>query len=195
MGFDVDKATGLMQGARYVASPHCDARPGGTAVDLLVIHGISLPPGEFGGPWIEQLFLGKLPVDAHPYFASIAALKVASHLLIRRDGELLQFVPFHKRAWHAGASSFQGREACNDFSVGVELEGTDDVAYEPAQYTRLATVTHALMRAYPGIASSRIVGHSDVAPGRKTDPGPAFDWARYRDILASRTAPMSTTQP
>lgn len=195
MGFDVDKATGLLRGARYLASPHCDERPGGTAVDLLVIHGISLPPGEFGGTWIEQLFLGKLPADAHPYFATIAALKVASHLLIRRDGALLQFVPFHKRAWHAGASSFQGRDACNDFSIGVELEGTDDVAYEPAQYTRLASVTHALMRAYPGIASSHIVGHSDVAPGRKTDPGPAFDWARYRDILASRTSPMSTTQP
>ena len=184
--YEVDINTGLMQGARYVASPHCDERPGGTAVDLLVIHGISLPPGEFGGPWIEQLFLGKLPVDAHPYFASIAALKVSSHLLIRRDGELLQFVSFHKRAWHAGASNFQGRETCNDFSIGVELEGTDDVAYEPAQYTRLATITRALMRAYPGIASSRIVGHSDVAPGRKTDPGPAFDWPRLRAQLRAR---------
>lgn len=195
MQCEVDINTGLMRGARYVASPHCDERPSGTAVDLLVIHGVSLPPGEFGGPWIERLFLGTLPMDAHPYFASIATLKVSSHLLIRRDGELLQFVPFHKRAWHAGASSFQGREACNDFSIGVELEGADDIAYEPAQYTRLAAATHALIRAYPGIASSHIVGHSDVAPGRKTDPGPAFDWARYRDILASRTVPMSTTQP
>lgn len=191
----VDPATGLMRTARFVASPHCDERPAGTAVDLLVIHGISLPPGEFGGSWIERLFLGKLPLDAHPYFASIAALKVASHLLIRRDGELLQFVPFHKRAWHAGSSSFQGRSACNDFSIGVELEGADDIAYGAAQYTRLAAVTTELMRAYPGITPSRIVGHSDVAPGRKTDPGPAFDWARYRDILASRTGPMSTTQP
>jgi len=195
MGFEVDKATGLMRGARYTPSPHCDERPAGNAVDLLVIHGISLPPGEFGGPWIERLFLGQLPVDAHHYFASIAALKVTAHLLIRRDGELLQFVAFHKRAWHAGASSFQGRSACNDFSIGVELEGADDIAYGPAQYARLAAVTAALMQAYPGITSSRIVGHSDVAPGRKTDPGPAFDWARYRDILASRTDPMSTTQP
>ena len=191
----VDTATGLMRGARYLASPHCDARPAGMAVDLLVIHGISLPPGEFGGPWIERLFLGTLPVDAHPYFAGIAALKVASHLLIRRDGELLQFVPFHLRAWHAGASSFQGREACNDFSIGVELEGADDVPYAPEQYQRLADVTAALMRAYPGITSARLVGHSDVAPGRKTDPGPAFDWSRYRDILASGPSPMSTTPP
>lgn len=195
MGFEVDKTTGLMRGVRYAPSPHCDERPAGSAVDLLVIHGISLPPGEFGGPWIEQLFLGTLPVDAHPYFAGIAALKVAAHLFIRRDGELLQFVPFHKRAWHAGASSFRGRNACNDFSIGVELEGADDVAYAPAQYQRLAAVTTELMRAFPGITPSRIVGHSDVAPGRKTDPGPAFDWARYRDILASRTGPMSTTQP
>ena len=195
MAFAVDPATGLMQGARYAASPHCDERPAGLPVDLLVIHGISLPPGEFGGPWIERLFLGTLHADAHPYFASVAALKVAAHLLIRRDGELLQFVPFHRRAWHAGASSFQGREACNDFSIGVELEGADDVAYLPQQYQRLAEVSAALMRAYPGITSARIVGHSDVAPGRKTDPGPAFDWARYRDALASGPAPMSTTEP
>lgn len=191
----LDQTTGLMPGARYRASPHCDARPTGVAVDLLVIHGISLPPGEFGGPWIERLFLGTLPADAHPYFAGIAALKVSSHLLIRRDGELLQFVPFHRRAWHAGTSSFQGREACNDFSVGVELEGADDVAYAPEQYARLAAVSTALMQAYPGITSARIVGHSDVAPGRKTDPGPEFDWARYRDILASGPGPMSTTGP
>ena len=191
----VDRATGLMGDARYQASPHCDARPQGTEVDLLIIHGISLPPGDFGGLWIERLFLGTLPADAHPYFATIVSLKVASHLLIRRDGELLQFVPFHKRAWHAGASRFQGREACNDFSIGVELEGADDVPYAPAQYTQLAAVSAALMRAYPGITPARIVGHSDVAPGRKTDPGPAFDWARYRDILASQPRHGFTTQP
>ncbi|MFI4920506.1 MAG: 1,6-anhydro-N-acetylmuramyl-L-alanine amidase AmpD [Gammaproteobacteria bacterium] len=191
----VDAQTGLMQGARYQASPHCDARPPGTQVDLLVIHGISLPPGEFGGPWIERLFLGTLPADAHPYFADIAALKVASHLLIRRDGGLLQFVPFHRRAWHAGSSRFQGREACNDFSIGVELEGTDEIAYAPEQYARLALVTAGLMRAYPAITPARIVGHSDVAPGRKTDPGAAFDWARYRDILASQPRHGFTTQP
>jgi AmpD protein len=192
MQLAVDTATGLLSGARYLPSPHCDARPAGVPVDLLVIHGISLPPGEFGGPWIERLFLGQLPADAHPYFKQIASLKVASHLLIRRDGELLQFVPFHRRAWHAGASAFQGREACNDFSIGVEIEGADEVAYAPLQYTRLAEVTRALMQAYPGIVPSHIVGHSDVAPGRKTDPGPAFDWARYRDVLACQPRPGST---
>ncbi|HLW73523.1 MAG TPA: 1,6-anhydro-N-acetylmuramyl-L-alanine amidase AmpD [Gammaproteobacteria bacterium] len=191
----VDTATGLISGARFVPSPHCDARPAGVAIDLLVIHGISLPPGEFGGPWIERLFLGTLPVDGHPYFAGIAARKVASHLLIRRDGELLQFVPFHKRAWHAGVSRFQGREACNDFSIGIEIEGADDVAYEPVQYTRLAAVSRAVMRAYPGITAAHVVGHSDIAPGRKTDPGPAFDWARYRDVLACGPRPGSTSQP
>lgn len=191
----VDTATGLMTGARFLPSPHCDARPAGIAIDLLVIHGISLPPGEFGGPWIERLFLGTLPKDTHSFFAEIAHLKVASHLLIRRDGELLQFVPFQLRAWHAGVSNFQGREACNDFSIGVEIEGTDEVPYEPAQYTRLAAVTRALMEIYPGITSARVVGHSDIAPGRKTDPGPAFDWARYRDILASQPGPGSTREP
>lgn len=191
----VDIPSGLLQGARFVASPHCDARPAGSVIDLLVLHGVSLPPGEFGGPWIERLFLGQLPPDAHPYFAHVASLKVAPHLLIRRDGELLQFVPFHKRAWHAGASNFHGREACNDFSIGVEIEGADTVAYEPAQYSRLAEVSAALMQAYPGISSSHIVGHSDIAPGRKTDPGPAFDWARYRDVLASLPRAGSTRQP
>lgn len=195
MALMVDRSTGLMQGARQVTSPHRDARPAGAAVELLVIHGISLPPGEFGGPWIERLFQGTLPKDAHPYFAEVADLKVSAHLLIRRDGELLQFVPLHERAWHAGVSRYQGREACNDFSIGIELEGDDDVAYTPAQYAGLAQVSAALMQAYPGITPARIVGHSDVAPGRKTDPGPAFDWARYRDALASRPAPGSTSQP
>ena len=194
-GYRVDTATGLLEGVPFQPSPHCDERPAAAAVELLVIHGISLPPGEFGGPWIEQLFLGRLPADAHPYFREVAPLKVSAHLLIRRDGSLVQFVPFGKRAWHAGASCFQGREACNDFSVGVELEGADDVAYEPAQYATLAGVAAALMQAYPGIAASRIVGHSDVAPGRKTDPGPAFDWARFRDILASQPRPGSTRRP
>jgi AmpD protein len=194
MQHEVDVSTGLISGARFLASPHQDARPAGTGIDLLVIHGISLPPGEFGGPWIEQLFMGTLPKDVHPYFKDIAALKVASHLLIRRDGTLQQFVPFHQRAWHAGASRFQGREACNDFSIGIEIEGDDTTPYAAAQYPVLASATAALMRAYPGITTARIVGHSDIAPGRKTDPGPAFDWARYRDILASQPRPGSTTQ-
>ncbi|HEY1991463.1 MAG TPA: 1,6-anhydro-N-acetylmuramyl-L-alanine amidase AmpD [Gammaproteobacteria bacterium] len=195
MQHEVDVSTGLISGAQFLASPHHDERPPGTAVDLLVIHGISLPPGEFGGPWIEQLFMGTLSPDAHPFFKGIAGLRVASHLLIRRDGSLVQFVPFHRRAWHAGASSFQGREACNDFSIGIEIEGDDATPYEAAQYPVLASVTGALLRAYPDITTARIVGHSDIAPGRKTDPGPAFDWARYRDILASQPRPGSTTQP
>lgn len=180
----VDALTGLIEGARYSPSPHYDARPPGTAIDLLVIHGISLPPGEFGGPWIERLFLGSLPLEAHPYFRQIANPRVAPHLLIRRDGELRQFVPFTRRAWHAGVSAFEGRALCNDFSIGVELEGTDEVPYTDAQYAELARVSRALMTAYPGITSTRIVGHADIAPGRKTDPGPAFDWLRLRAALA-----------
>lgn len=180
----VDGATGLMGGTRFTPSPHYDARPPDTAIDLLVIHGISLPPGEFGGPWIERLFLGTLPMDAHPYFRQIANPRVSAHLFIRRDGELLQFVPFPQRAWHAGASAFGGRTACNDFSIGIELEGTDHVAYTDAQYAELAKVSRALMAAYPGITPARIVGHSDIAAGRKTDPGPAFDWPRLRAQLA-----------
>jgi len=180
----VDRVTGLISGARQLSSPHCDARPAGTHIDLLVIHGISLPPGEFGGAWIERLFLGTLPPEAHPYFASIQGLGASAHLLIRRDGELLQFVPFHQRAWHAGTSVYQGREACNDFSIGIELEGCDDVPYTASQYAELAAVTRAIMAAYADIIPARIVGHCDIAPGRKTDPGAAFDWAHFRAQLA-----------
>ncbi|HET7922072.1 MAG TPA: 1,6-anhydro-N-acetylmuramyl-L-alanine amidase AmpD [Gammaproteobacteria bacterium] len=179
----MDKVRGLVAGARLCASPHCDARPPGTSIELLVIHGISLPPGEFGGDWIERFFLGRLPPDAHPYFAGIAAQRVSAHLLIRRDAELLQFVPFGQRAWHAGTSVFEGRSACNDFSIGIELEGCDEVPYTDAQYHALTQIARSLMRAYPGITPARIVGHSDIAPGRKTDPGPAFDWARLRRTL------------
>jgi len=195
MPHQVDTSTGRISDAEFRPSPHQDERPTGVPIELLVIHGISLPPGEFGGPWIERLFMGTLPGDAHPYFKDIAALRVSAHLLIRRDGSLMQFVPFHKRAWHAGASNFRGREACNDFSIGIEIEGDDATPYAAPQYTTLASVSEALMCAYPGITPSQIVGHSDIAPGRKTDPGPAFDWARYRDILASQPRPGSTTQP
>lgn len=173
-----------MAGARQVSSPHCDARPAGVLCSLLVVHGISLPPGEFGGPWIERLFLGTLPPGAHPYFPTVASLRVSAHLLIRRTGELAQFVPFQGRAWHAGASRFDGREACNDFSIGVELEGCDEVAYTDAQYAELAAVARGLMLVYPDITPARIVGHADIAPGRKTDPGPAFDWPGFRQRLA-----------
>ena len=182
--FDVD--TGLVRGATYIASPNCDERPDPDDISLLVIHGISLPPGEFGGSWITDLFCNRLDPQAHPYFATIHGQKVSSHLLIRRNGEVLQYVPLPCRAWHAGQSSFEGRERCNDFSIGVELEGADETPYEEAQYRHLAALAHLIMTEYPSITDDRIVGHSDIAPGRKTDPGPAFDWARFRQILKGR---------
>jgi N-acetyl-anhydromuramoyl-L-alanine amidase len=171
---------GWVTGAREVASPNCDARPDGVGFDLIVIHGISLPPGQFGGGFVEQLFTNTLNIDAHPSFSSLEGLHVSSHFLIGRGGELVQFVPVSKRAWHAGVSSFEGRERCNDFSIGIELEGTDELPYEDAQYATLATLLDALTELQPAITSQRVVGHSDVAPGRKTDPGEAFDWPRLR---------------
>jgi AmpD protein len=170
--------------ARRVESPNQDARPAGTAIDLLVIHNISLPPGQFGGGWIEDLFLNRLDPHAHPYFAGIAELRVSAHALVRRDGSLVQFVPLRRRAWHAGRSCHEGREACNDFSIGIELEGADDQPFTDAQYARLAEVARQIMARYPAIDAERIVGHSDIAPGRKTDPGPAFDWQRFRQAIA-----------
>ena len=169
--------------ARQVRSPNRDARPPRTAVTLVVVHGISLPPGEFGGEGIALLFANRLDPRGHPYYASIAPIKVSAHFLVRRDGELMQFVGCNDRAWHAGASSWRGREGCNDFSIGIELEGTDDIPYTAAQYTRLARLVRALRRAYP---ITDIAGHSDVAPSRKTDPGPAFDWPRLRRLVAPR---------
>jgi AmpD protein len=183
----VDLKSGLMQGARQVASPNFDARPSGVVADLIVVHGISLPPGEFGGPWIDRLFTNLLPPDMHPYFAEIDGLRVSSHLLVARDGGLTQFVSFADRAWHAGESRYEGRIACNDFSIGVELEGVDTIPYEAAQYDTLAEVVAALCDAYPRLSTDRLVGHSDISPGRKTDPGPAFDWERtHRCISAAR---------
>ena len=179
----IDAVTGLVLGTRQVVSPHFDARPAGAVADLIVIHGISLPPGEFGGPWIDRLFTGNLPADAHPFFATIAGGRVSAHVLIRRDGEIVQYVPFTQRAWHAGKSEYCGRTACNDFSVGIELEGTDEVPYENAQYEALAALIKALLAAYPSLSRDRIAGHSDIAPGRKTDPGPSFDWPRLRTSL------------
>ena len=171
--------------ARRVHSPNFDARPPGFDIDLIVVHGISLPPGEFGGSHIEALFCNCLDPRAHECFGSIAHLKVSAHLLIRRDGALVQFVPLSDRAWHAGESRYHDRVRCNDFSVGIELEGTDCTPYEAAQYERLGDVCRALMQRWPAISSDRIVGHSDVAPGRKTDPGPAFDWCRLKKLLAA----------
>ncbi|MET0256768.1 MAG: 1,6-anhydro-N-acetylmuramyl-L-alanine amidase AmpD [Luteibacter sp.] len=176
----VDVITGLLVGVKQVLSPHFDARPAGVEPDLVVLHGISLPPGDFGGPWIARLFTGNLPPDVHPYFATLVGVRVSAHVLIRRDGEPMQFVPFGARAWHAGKSSWAGRDACNDYSIGIECEGTDDLPYEDAQYATLRTLLPRLLEAYPAITPDRIVGHSDIAPGRKTDPGAAFDWARIR---------------
>ena len=182
----IDLATGLLVGVRQVLSPFCNPRPAHVRPELMVVHGISLPPGEFGGPWIDRLFTGNLPAAAHPSFPERAHLKVSAHVLIRRNGELTQYVPFGERAWHAGASQYRGRSDCNDFSIGVELEGTDEVPYTDAQYVALVTLAAALIGAYGSMAAEHIVGHSDVAPGRKTDPGDVFDWARMRAALAAR---------
>jgi AmpD protein len=178
-----DGNPGWLTGARWAPSPNCDLRPPGTPVDLLVIHGISLPPGEFGGQWIDDLFQNRLNPDAHPYFPGIAHLRVSAHFLIRRDGDLIQYVPLTRRAWHAGRSCFRGRPECNDFSVGIELEGADDIPYTDRQYQVLAETIDAVIQRYPLITPERIAGHSDIAPGRKTDPGPAFDWDRLRGLL------------
>lgn len=174
---------GWIRGECWKPSPNCDARPPGTSLDLIVVHGISLPPGRFGGPWIDDLFTNRLDPAAHPYFESIAHLEVSTHLLICRAGRLTQYVGFEQRAWHAGVSSYCGRERCNDFSIGIELEGADDVPYEEVQYASLARVVRALRRCYPSLARAPVVGHSDIAPGRKTDPGPAFDWPRFRSLI------------
>jgi AmpD protein len=180
----LDVATGWLEDVRRIESPNCDDRPGGCDPSLIVIHGISLPPGEFGGCGIDQLFLNALDPDEHPYYRGICHLRVSSHVLISRQGELTQYVPFGQRAWHAGESEHCGRTACNDFSVGIELEGTDDSPYEPIQYRRLARLVRLLRRAYPSLRTADIVGHSHIAPERKTDPGEYFDWALLEKLLA-----------
>jgi len=181
-GFD---RRGWLAGARRVRSPNADARPAGTDVTLVVVHGISLPPGRFGGDAILRLFTNRLDPAAHPSFRGIADLRVSAHFLIRRDGTLLQFVAAGERAWHAGASQWRGRERCNDYSVGIELEGTDERPYTAKQYARLAGVIRRLAARWPIV---EVAGHSDVAPGRKTDPGPAFDRARLARLLARGAA-------
>jgi AmpD protein len=186
----VDVATGLVPGARYVPSPNCDERPAGAVPEVLVIHAISLPPEQFGGQEIEQFFCNVLDHATHPYFEGIRGVEVSAHFLIRRDGELVQFVPVHLRAWHAGRSCCEGRSRVNDFSIGIELEGSDSTPFEPAQYTALARLVRALMSAYPAIAPRRIYGHADIAPDRKTDPGPYFDWTRLRRLCGFQ--PSST---
>jgi AmpD protein len=174
---------GWLLQARRVPSPNCDCRPALCQPELLVIHNISLPPGQYGGDCIERLFTNCLDWQEHPFFGEIRGFEVSAHLLIRRGGETLQFVSFGQRAWHAGRSCYAGRENCNDFSIGIELEGADDDPYTGAQYQALAGVTGALLAHYPTLSASRIVGHSDIAPGRKSDPGPAFDWPRYLGTL------------
>ena len=179
----VDVRTGRLRRARWLSSPNFDARPDAGDISLLVIHAISLPPDEFGGRWIDDLFLNRLDYAAHPYFDGLRELKVSAHCCIFRDGRLTQYVSFNERAWHAGKSQFQGRERCNDFSIGIELEGCDSKPFTRAQYHRLLKVTRSLRVAYPRLTDDRIVGHSDIAPGRKTDPGPHFDWTYFREGL------------
>jgi AmpD protein len=172
---------GLLGGLPYIASPNCDERPAEGEISLLVLHSISLPPGEYGGDAIAQLFTNRLDPDAHPYFREVFSLKVSAHFLVRRSGELVQFVPIGRRAWHAGASSWRGRSRCNDFSIGIELEGTDDAGFEAIQYRRLCELIQVLRAALP---LRDIAAHSDVAPGRKSDPGEHFDWARVLSSLS-----------
>ena len=180
-----DRVGRLRDGVAYrlFPSPNCADRPENVAPETVVIHAISLPPGEYGGPYIEALFTNSLDPDEHPFFQEIEGLCVASHLLIRRDGEVVQFVPFERRAWHAGVSTFRGQSCCNDFSIGIELEGTDDTPYTDAQYEQLFPVLGVIMQTYPKITPYRLAGHCDVSPGRKSDPGPAFDWLRLYDGL------------
>lgn len=172
-----------LENVRRVESPNCDDRPAGTDIELLVIHAISLPPREYGGPYIDQLFTNTLQDEAHPFFKEIADLKVSAHLLVDRSGMITQYVPFNRRAWHAGESEFNGRQACNDFSIGMELEGCDEQPYSQAQYRTAAEVAALLMANWPQINRERIVGHCDIAPERKTDPGPFFDWQHFFSLI------------
>ncbi len=183
----INPDTTLLENTPFIASPNFDLRPSHTAINLLIIHNISLPPKQFGGPHIEALFCNQLDPDAHPYFKEIHTRKVSAHLLVRRDGSTIQFVRFSKRAWHAGESNFQGKSHCNDFSIGIELEGSDDVAYELAQYQQLSVLIPVIQRFYPEITADKIVGHCDVAPERKTDPGSAFEWPYLRKLLNQGT--------
>lgn len=182
----IDTGSGLVSAVPYLPSPHCDERPAGMAIELLVIHAISLPAGEYGGPDVPALFCGTLDCRRHADYAELAGLRVSAHFFIRREGQIVQFVPVHRRAWHAGVSCFAGRERCNDFSLGIELEGGDHDSFTAAQYAALSLLTRALRAAFPAIGAEAIVGHSEIAPGRKTDPGPHFDWARYRAAIGLR---------
>jgi AmpD protein len=179
----IDTTSGLLPGARFVASPNHDERPDGAVPEVLVIHSISLPPGQFGGDAVEALFTNRLDPNAHPSFRDLQSVTVSAHLFVRRNGDVVQFVPFHRRAWHAGESYCEGRTRVNDFSIGIELEGTDSGAFEDIQYARLIEIARAVARTYPAITPQRIYGHSDIAPGRKSDPGTGFDWERFLSAL------------
>ena len=179
----IEADTGRLMPARFISSPNCDARPVGASIDVLVIHAISLPPGEFGGPYIEQLFCNRLDAEHHEYLRKIRNLQVSAHFLIKRDGELIQFVATTQRAWHAGESCCLGRSKVNDFSIGIELEGCDEVEFDDRQYATLCEVTIALRAEYPALQSSHWFAHSEISAGRKTDPGPHFDWARYLSLI------------
>ena len=181
----IDPSSGLINGVDYIASPNFDERPDEQDLSLIVIHNISLPPDEFGGPWIDDLFTNKLDPTQHPYFEEIHQMRVSAHVLIRRDGQITQFVPLQKRAWHAGKSNYCGRERCNDFAIGIELEGCDTKPFEEIQYLQLARLIKQMLNTYPSLSPDQITGHSDIAPGRKTDPGPHFDWKRLRNLLDS----------
>lgn len=179
----INKQSGLIENAIITLSPNYDKRPDQHDLSGIVIHNISLPPGKFGDTFIDDLFLNKLDCSAHPYFEQLDGLKVSSHILIRRNGEVVQFVPFHQRAWHAGISQWQGREKCNDFTIGIELEGCDDKPFAEVQYTELVQVIKALCHVYPKLTYEKITGHEHIAPGRKTDPGPYFDWQKLTTML------------
>ena len=170
--------------AKFIESPNFSDRPAGVKPTLLVIHNISLPPGKFGGPYIADFFQNRLDTSKHPFFEEIADLQVSSHLFLDREGQLIQFVDLNKKAWHAGISEFEGQKECNDFAIGIELEGTDTEPYSDKQYLSLISLTNCLIESYSGISTERIVGHSDIAPSRKTDPGASFDWSRYKNSLA-----------
>lgn len=176
--YSIDTATGWMSGVEHRLSPNHDEYPLDAGPEIVILHNISLPPSDFGGPWIEDLFMNRLDPEAHDYFKGVAPLKVSAHLLIRRCGRVIQFVPFNRRAWHAGVSSYAGRTGCNDFSFGIELEGADDIAFTEIQYERLNHVLKSLFASYVSLSERQVLGHSDIAPGRKTDPGEKFLWSR-----------------
>lgn len=179
----VDPDSHRLRDVDFESSPHCDARPWADDIDTIVVHAIALPPETFNTPHVDALFLGRLDTTAHAYFEGLAGVRVSAHLVIFRDGRIKQYVPFDRRAWHAGESIFDGRQRVNDFSIGIELEGSDHQPFEDAQYEQLVAVCDTLMRSYPKIEPSRLVGHADIAPGRKTDPGPHFDWPRFLSLL------------